>query len=327
MSNQKIVDIRMPRILVCLWMLSSAAQGAESVLRVVRDPATGQIDITDAGQPVLRYHYQTVTPPPGYHDQVQPNSRKYAVARSDYIHPLYGPEGEELTLDWSQDHPHHRGIYWAWPEVDFGQQRGDLHALQHLFARPTGKIQLKSGDDMASIVAENRWLWEDKTPIVLEVATIVAHQADSSGRIIDLKFEFTPLVDGVKLARRGLDHYGGLNLRLAPVANLKLIHHADPAGVKPRRAWSAATGTWAGATRSSLLAVLENAANPDYPGDYVEYPVLPWFQPTFPRAGTRYELKKDQPLALQYRLWIHDGPQASQAEYQQQWDRYQKKNP
>ena len=65
--------------------------------------------------------------------------RIYARARSDYIHPLFGLEGETLTKDWSTDHPHHRGIYWAWPEVDWRGQRGDLHALQHVFARPTGK--------------------------------------------------------------------------------------------------------------------------------------------------------------------------------------------
>jgi hypothetical protein len=49
------------------------------------------------------------------------------------------------------------------------------------------------------------------------------------------------------------------------------------------------------------------ALNPGYPGDYVKHPKLPWFQPTFPKAGTRYKMKPDEPL-LRYRLWIVDGP-------------------
>jgi len=289
-------------------------------MRAVRDPGTGQIDITEAGRPVLRYNYQIIKPPPGLLGSVPPSSRKYAVARSDYIHPLFGLDGEALTLDWPPNHPHHRGVYWAWPEVDFRKMRGDLHALQHVFSRPTGHIQLKSGDAAASIVAENRWLWEDTTPIVREVATIVAHRADASGRAIDLKLEFTALVDGVKIARRGTNHYGGLNIRLAPIANMKLIHDADPPDAQPRRAWSAATGTWTGAKRPSLLAVLEKAANPDYPGDYVEYPALPWFQPAFPRAGTRYKLKQGHPLVLQYRLWVHGNSQVGREQYQHAWN-------
>ena len=76
------------------------------------------------------------------------------------IHPLYGPHGEILTDDWTPDHPHHRGIYWAWPEVDWQGKRGDLHALQHVFARPTGKIETQHGADFAQITAENVWRWE-----------------------------------------------------------------------------------------------------------------------------------------------------------------------
>ena len=74
-------------------------------------------------------------------DTFMANPSIYAVPRSNYIHPVYGLSGEMLTRDWSKDHPHHRGIYWAWPEVEFGKKLGDLHALQIVFARPTGKIK------------------------------------------------------------------------------------------------------------------------------------------------------------------------------------------
>jgi hypothetical protein len=98
-------------------------------MRVRRDEATGQFELSEAGKPVLRYNYQT-NDPGEVLARVKADDRKYARARSDYIHPLYGLDGQELTKDWPLEHPHHRGIYWAWPEVDYRGERGDLHALR-----------------------------------------------------------------------------------------------------------------------------------------------------------------------------------------------------
>ena len=54
------------------------------------------------------------------------------------------------------------------------------------------------------------------------------------------------------------------------------------------------------------LTVFEKADNPDYPGDYVHYPDIQWFQPTFPKKGTRFVLKKDDVLTLRFQLWLHE---------------------
>ena len=296
---------------------------SKPLMQVQLDADTGEYRIVDGDQPVLQYNYATVKLPAGYLEKVHPNNRKYAVDRSNYIHPLFGPEGEQLTLDFSHDHPHHRGIYWAWPEVQYQGKSADLHALQNVFARPTGKIKTVNGNDYAEIQAENRWLWEDKTPIVRETATIRGWSASETGRYIDLTFTFAPLVDGVTLARRGTRAYGGLNIRLSAIKEMKLNHYADPVDAQPRAGWQSATGVWAGGTKLAVLAVFEKSDNPEYPGDYVEYPNLPWFQPTFPSKGTRYELKKDQPLVLQYRLWISSGTGPTEEEYRRQWNIFQ----
>ena len=110
---------------------------------------------------------------------------------------------------------------------------------------------------------------------------------------------------------------------MSPIEDMKLSHHADPVDTKPRGAWQSATGIWSGGKKPAVFAVFEKLDNPGYPGDYVEYPNLPWFQPTFPRAGKRYELKKDQPLVLQYRLWVASGQVSTEAQYRRQWELYQ----
>ena len=121
-------------------------------LQAQRQAGSGQYEITEAGKPVLRYNYQTIEPGEIL-KSIAPGNLIYARARSNYLHPLYGLGGEVLTQDWSVDHPHHRGIYWAWPEVDWRGQRGDLHALQRVFARPTGVCAARSGPDQAQIEA------------------------------------------------------------------------------------------------------------------------------------------------------------------------------
>ncbi|MCX6927389.1 MAG: PmoA family protein [Verrucomicrobia bacterium] len=317
-----------------VWVMSSGAAGQRQfewreskvpfapVMQATRDPASGQFLLAENGKPVLRYNYQTVEPGDVL-DKVTPGNRIYARPRSDYIHPLYGLSGEELTRDWSLDHPHHRGIYWAWPEVDFGKERGDLHALQKVFARPTGNVRLESGPVFAQIEAENLWLWEDRDPIVREQAIIRAYHATPQGRVVDLVFRFVALKDGVTLARRGTEHYGGLNVRMATPASQVISVHTDSSNAVPRRAWSDLSGIFSGAGAASGLTVLQYPRNPDYPGDWQQYPDLAWCQPTFPASGTRYPLLQSQPLVLRFRLFIHAGAKPDDDLAAKLWDAFQ----
>ncbi len=302
------------------WILEPSGSADNTTLRVERDPRTGQWEVSDAGVPVLRYNYAT-NEPGEVLTRVRPEDRKYARARSDYIHPLYGLDGEELTRDWSPDHPHHRGIYWAWPEVDYRGQRGDLHALQRVFARPTGHCTAQTGPVFAQLQAENLWLWEDHEPVVREQTLIRVWRAQAHGRFIDLEFQFTALNDDVAIARRESKLYGGLNVRLAPVQEQQITLRTDPKSVVPQGAWAELSGIFGKTNAVTGLTILQHPANPDYPGDWVQYPEINWFQPTFPSAETRYVLKKNQLLRLQYRLWLHAG-RANERRLREAWSAY-----
>jgi len=288
------------------FTVTEATQVPESVMVARLDAGNGQYLITDSGNAVLRYNYATVEPG-AVLNSVAPGNRKYAVARSDYIHPLWGPHGEELTRDWPVEHPHHRGIYWAWPEVGWKGQRGDLHALQVVFARPTGRCVTTGGPLFAQVDAENVWKWQDREEIVRERAIIRAWRHTTQGRLLDLEFHFTALREPVLLARRGSDLYGGLNIRFAAVKEQKICKLVAPADAKPRPSWADLSGDFPGAASPAGVSILQHRANPDYPGDWIEYPELNWLQPTFPAAGTRYALESGRTLALRFRLWIHPG--------------------
>ncbi|MCC6729328.1 MAG: PmoA family protein [Chthonomonadales bacterium] len=297
------------------------ASGGPAAMTARVDPATGQAEIAEEGRPVLRYLFRTVEPGKRL-APIAPTNLIYARARSDYIHPLYGLDGQELTLDWPRDHPHHRGIYWAWPEVGFAGELGDLHALQRVFARPAGAMRLASGPVFARVEAENTWMWDDRVPIVRERAVLRAYRETPVGRLIDLELHFRALRDGVTLARRGTEHYGGLNVRMGPVADQRILFHTDPEGARPRTAWASLCGVFPGSPNSADLVILQHPANPDFPGDWVQYPELNWFQPTFPRSGTRHALERPRPLTLRYRLWVRRGGPAPEARYARQWRAY-----
>jgi hypothetical protein len=318
------------------FKLSENESPFDDVMKTTLDTNSGQVIIEEKGGKVLQYNYQTIYEK----DVIRPVNKKlehhirtkkdtfvttsiYAVPRSDYIHPLYGLTGEMLTRDWPiGGHPHHRAIFWAWPEVEYGSERGDIYALQRVFARPTGNIDYINGPVFAQILAENLWMWEDTEPIVREHAVIRVYRATSTTRIVDLTIKLDALKDSITIATRGTDSYGGLNLRMMTPESQEISYFTDSLGSEPLRAWSDFNGIFEGAKFPSGLMVLQHQANPDYPGDWVEYPNLAWVQPTFPAAGTRYPLSTEESLILRYRLIVHTGGKPDENISKKRWDAF-----
>lgn len=295
------------------FRIQASLQPAPARIHAHRDRSTRQLVIEEDAQPVLQYNYWTVDRP-DRHVQVSADNRIYSRPRSDYIHPLYGLSGEVMTEDWPIDHPHHRGIYWAWPEVDYRGERGDLHALQRVFAYPTGRYHVRSGPVFAQIEAENVWRWEGQEPIVQEWALIRAYRRTAQGRYIDLALYITALKKPVLLARRATNLYGGLNMRLSALKSQKLVKHTEGA-----QAWAGAFGMFPGGRSEAGLLIFPYPSNPYHPPDWVDYPDLNWIQPTFPATGMRHELQPGKPLLLRYRLWIRPGGEPSAAVWLAQW--------
>lgn len=317
------------------FKLMESESPLDAVMKASMD-TQGQIIIEEKGKKVLQYNYKTIYEKDVVRlvdETLEEHTRTekdtfmttsiYAVPRSDYIHPLYGLEGEMLTRDWPEGgHPHHRAIFWAWPEVEYGSEQGDIYALQRVFARPTGTIDYIGGPVFAQIVANNIWMWENTEPIVREQAIIRVYRATSSARIIDLTIKLVAIKDSITIATRNTDSYGGLNLRMMTPISQEISYFTDEAGAKPRRAWSDFNGIFKGNKATSGLMVLQHQNNPDYPGDWVEYPDLAWVQPTFPASGSRYPLSTEKSLILRFRLIVHAGGKPEINISEERWDAY-----
>ena len=326
----------------------------DNEVKAYPDSNTGQLIIEEEGKKVLQYNYQTVYEKDVIRNENHTNEKIvypdkmsgiyfeeylkchpefpkdtivssiiYAIPRSDYIHPLYGLEGEMLTNDWPDaGHPHHRGIFWAWPEVKYRTGRGDIYALQTVFARPTGNIEYTSGPVYAEIDAENLWIWENKEPIVHESAIIRIYHSTSDSRIIDLTINLLALENSVTIATRFTDSYGGLNIRMQSPESQDISYFTDEASSDPMRAWSDFNGIFKGIKSTSGLMVLQHRENPEYPGVWRDYPGLAWVQPTFPTPGTRFLLRTKETLTLRYRLIIHAGGKPNDELSRARWDAY-----
>ena len=99
------------------------------------------VELTESGKPVL--FFQTKT-----------KSQNGKWPRANYVHPLYGLDGQVLTEDFPEDHPHHRGVFWAWHQLRWnGESVADPWVCRGIewLAPSDPKVE-----DGASIAAEDK---------------------------------------------------------------------------------------------------------------------------------------------------------------------------
>ena len=270
--------------------------------------------------PVLRYNQGNVPVPEGTHPHFAPGE---SYERGDYIHPLFGPDGEEMTEDYPKDHPHHRGVWWSWPVTRWKDQVADIWAVVGVWARPAGNPRIATGRVFAVIEAENVWKFgKEEQPIVREEVLIRAFPQTDGCRFVDVEVQLTALADDVAIGGRPKAGYGGFSLRAAPCEDRKIMPHLDPEGSDPRRSWIDYSGAFAGGKGASGVAIFEHVTNPDYPNPLHEYPGCNCVMPAYPEMR-EVTLSKDKPLVLKHRLWIHtDGP--DEAKLAHVWTAYAK---
>ncbi len=272
----------------------------------------------EARMPVLRYNHGNVPVPEGTHPHFAPGE---SYERGDYIHPLFGPNGEALTADYPKDHPHHRGVWWSWPVTRWKDQVADIWAVAGVWARPAGLPRIESGPVFAAIEADNVWKFgKQETPIVREKVLIRAFRQTEGARFVDVRVQLTALVDEVAIGGRPKRGYGGFSLRAAPCEERRITLHLDPEDAKPRRAWIDYSGVFPGGEGTSGVALLEHVSNLDYPNPLHEYPGCNCVMPAYP-AAREVKLPRGQPLVLNHRLWIHPGG-PDEAELSDVWSSY-----
>ena len=252
----------------------------------------------EGARPVLVYNHGVIPAPAGV-----PADR----ARSTYVHPLYGMDGEVLTDDFPEDHYHHRGLFWAWPHVRIGGQHYDLWMLQGIKQRFERWLSQETGPDGAILGVENGW-FVGELKVVQEQVWIHAAPAGQDQRVLDFEFTWVPLTGPLTLEGAEGKSYGGLTLRFAPRTDTVIT---TPLGREEkdlsmtRLPWADLSARFAGRTESSGAAIFVAPDHPDYPPEWLtrHYGALclgwPGVKPKTFQSG--------ETIRCRYRVWIHRG--------------------
>lgn len=194
-----------------LSAIVSCSNSAKQKLEI-REAAQG-VEVLEAGIPVLYFNKQPAT-----------IDGKYE--RAGFIHPLYDLEGKVLTENGPADHPHHRGVFWAWHQVFLnGKQVGDGWVSEHIRFIPQQLKTRQSGDD---ILLDWSMTWQadsvkgKQVALIAEQTLIRVQPANDSVRLIDFDIYLRPLQDSVAIGgSNDIKGYGGFSMRWKLPADLR----------------------------------------------------------------------------------------------------------
>lgn len=146
--------------------------------------------------------------------------------RQHYLHPLRHISGQPLTEDGPVDHPHQRGLFWAWRRILVdGAVVADSWTGRNFALIDDHAREARSAGDGSTLDAHVRWrvgLDGRDVDLVAERLRVQVLRATRTQRRLHLRVELQALRAGVALA--GSDDekgYGGPSIRLVDTPALQ----------------------------------------------------------------------------------------------------------
>ncbi len=252
--------------------------------------------------------------------QAAEKSQDHKFTRSNYIHPLYTLDGQLLTEDFPEDHPHHRGIFWAWHQLFIGQLRvGDGWALEHFTSEVKSIRLLRSSLQSKSIETtvhwkSPQWTSEDgfQKPFVEEHCQITVHPAEAKYRCIDIEISMIALEANVRIGgSEDAKGYGGFSPRIRLPDDLVF---SGPHGlVQPDNlpveagAWLDISGAFGKGGVRAGLTILCHPHNPGHPHPWILRAKGSMQNAVYPHPGAHpVSLSNEIPTVLRFRLLVHN---------------------
>ncbi|AWW32473.1 hypothetical protein DN752_21275 [Echinicola strongylocentroti] len=211
---------------------------------------------------LTRFHYQTTT-----------KSLNGNYPRANYVHPLYGLDGEVLTEDFPEDHFHHRGIFWTWHQlyVD-GKRIADPWFCEGISWKVNSTEQSIHGNK-ATIQSTVLWLADSlqNEPVLEEMVNITFERLKEDAYSITFEITMTALVD--ELAFGGSEDakgYGGFSPRIKLPEDVTF--HSEGKTVTPQNLpikagpWMNLKGTFDGKKPANITIMGEPDKLPSYQG-------------------------------------------------------------
>lgn len=277
------------------------------------------IEIREGNQKVLFY-------------QKSPKSLEGQYERANYIHPLYGLNEEVLTEDFPEDHPHHRGVFWAWHQIMVnGDKIADGWTSENI-GWDVENIQTDSNEDSATLKATVLWKsildGDSSKSIVLENTTINVLKSTPDFRIIDFEIILTPLIENFQIGgSEDAKGYGGFSPRLKLPEDIIFISQNKE--ITPQTTavkagpWMDFYGSFSGVNASkSGVALYSHPENPGHPQPWILRAEKSMQNVVYPGENP-VAIPKGKELVLKYRMVIHDD-KVNQSSLKKLYKRYAK---
>ena len=245
--------------------------------------------------------------------------------RSNYIHPMYSLDGQILTEDFPADHPHHRGIFWAWHQLYVGDKRiGDAWEIVD-FKWEVLSIEELNKPGEKCIKAHVIWkspLWLDENgnekPLVSEFTTITVYPTRKNYRQIDVEISLIAREPNTQIGGSEDEKgYGGFSPRIRLVEDIIFTSSNGP--VKPQNipvkagGWMDITGPLGREGSRAGVTILSHPQNPGYPNPWILRSQNSMQNAVYPYPGSEPIVLSDiEPTILRYRILVHNGLKGSE---------------
>ena len=265
----------------------------------VEDDGNGALAMFEGGELVLRYLYGIQQPPP----EATPDR-----ARSSYISPVMGLDGEQLTEDFPKDHYHHRALFWAWPTFSVGGATHDHYHIDGIWTRFERWLDQQAGAACARIGVQNGWYRPDRK-VGSEVVELTVWRAGEIGRAIDISLTWTAH-EPLALSGRPEVGYGGFSIRFPDRQNSVVSFPDGPQENSDMKEspWGDLSAVFPGGRAKSGISILVGPDNPDAEpgwtirgGDTYGFLGASW-------PGTEiHNFEPGKPVTARHRIWVHRG--------------------
>lgn len=283
-----------------LLVVRQAICFAENGVQATKDDQG--IRFREAGEEILFY-------------QLKPKSQAGQHSRNNYIHPLYDLDENILTEDFPADHPHHRGIFWAWHQIQVdGKDIADSWISEN-FACDIVSTRITQQKDSSATV-RLKVLWRCRSPgtsdnhkleisIVEETTTLRVYPSANDQRKLDFEIRLLALTAGVSIGGSNDEkEYGGFSARLRLPNDIKFRGIHGP--IEPQITCVdagpvvALTGSF-GAGGQNSVAILCHSSLPEVAQRWVLRRESSMQNSIFP-GRIPVDVSQSQPIVLRYRL-------------------------
>jgi len=260
------------------------------------------IMVSEGDQKVLFYQRETKTLDGHY-------------PRANYIHPLYDLQGKIITEDFPEDHKHHRGIFWAWHQVEVaGKPMGDSWECRD-FNWDVKEVTTEKIEDKLKLKIQTFWNSPEyhdngqQLPFVEENTQITLHPTTDNHRIIDFKISLLALVDDVQIGgSNDVKGYGGFSTRFKLPSDIKFTSETNSItpqneAVQAGRAMQM-DGTISSNQKLGVL-IVASKSNPTPNNSWILRSENSMQNPVYPGAEL-VSLSKDTPIILKYRIVLYN---------------------